>query len=74
MSRRKFNIGDRVIGNDKKASFRDCGGTVVGYEPRTHEYLLRFDNGESEYVNPGWLKRVSKRDEVPLIKNPSPFP
>ncbi len=55
MGRLKFNMGDRVIGNDKKASFRDRKGTVIGYEPRTHEYLVRFDDGRNEYVNPSWL-------------------
>ena len=55
MGRLKFNMGDIVIGNDKKASFRDRKGTVIGYEPRTHEYLVRFDDGRNEYVNPSWL-------------------
>jgi site-specific DNA-methyltransferase (adenine-specific) len=57
MSRLKFNMGDIVIGNDKKASFRDRKGAVIGYEPRTHEYLVRFDDGRNEYVNPSWLNR-----------------
>jgi site-specific DNA-methyltransferase (adenine-specific) len=57
MGRLKFNMGDRVIGNDKKASFRDREGTIIGYEPRTHEYLVRFDDGRNEYVNPSWLNR-----------------
>jgi hypothetical protein len=57
MGRLKFNMGDIVIGNDKKASFRDRKGTVIGYEPRTHEYLVRFDDGRNEYVNPSWLNR-----------------
>jgi len=55
MGRRKFNIGDRIIGNDKKASFRDRRGTVVEYWVLTGEYLVRFDDGRDEYVNPGWL-------------------
>ncbi len=55
MGKLKFNMGDIVIGNDKKASFRGRKGTVIGYEPRTHEYLVRFDDGRNEYVNPSWL-------------------
>lgn len=55
MGKLKFNMGDRVVGNDRKASFRDRKGTVIGYEPHTHEYLVRFDDGKNEYVNPAWL-------------------
>jgi hypothetical protein len=57
LGRLKFNMGDVVIGNDKKASFRDRKGTVIGYETSTHEYFVRFDDGRSEYVNPSWLDR-----------------
>ena len=57
MGRLKFDMGDIVIGNDRKASFRDRKGTVIGYEPRTHEYLVRFDDGRNEYVNPSWLDK-----------------
>ena len=57
IGRLKFNMGDIVIGNGKKASFRDRKGTVIGYEPRTHEYLVRFEDGRNEYVNPSWLNR-----------------
>jgi site-specific DNA-methyltransferase (adenine-specific) len=53
----KFNMGDAVTGNDKKASFRGRKGTIVGYEPRTHEYLVRYEDGRNEYVNPSWLDR-----------------
>jgi len=66
MGRLKFNMGDRVIGNDKKASFRDREGTIIGYEPRTHEYLVRFDDGRNEYVNPSWLNR-GVRGAKPLL-------
>jgi hypothetical protein len=58
MGKLKFNMGNRVVGNDKKASFREREGTVIGYEPKTHEYLVHFDDGKTEYVNPAWLKRV----------------
>jgi hypothetical protein len=56
MGKLKFNMGDKVVGNDKKASFRERKGTVIGYEPKTHEYLVRFDDDKEEYVNPAWLK------------------
>ncbi|MFC2021640.1 DNA methyltransferase [Chloroflexota bacterium] len=65
MGRLKFNMGDIVIGNDKKASFRDRKGTVIGYEPRTHEYLVRFDDGRNEYVNPSWLNHGVKEWRSP---------
>ena len=55
MGRKKFDIGSRVIGNDKKASFKDRRGTVVKYWTPTGEYLIRFDDGRDEYVNPRWL-------------------
>jgi len=73
MGRLKFNMGDIVIGNDKKASFRDRRGTVIGYKPRTHEYLVRFDDGRNEYVNPSWLNR-GVRGAKPLLKKYFPFP
>ena len=57
MGRRKFNIGDRVIGNDKKASFWGRRGVVIGYRQPTREYYVRFDDGREEYVNPWWLDR-----------------
>ncbi len=53
----KFNMGDIVIGNNRKASFKGRKGTVTGYEPRTHEYLVHFDDGRDEYVNPSWLDK-----------------
>jgi hypothetical protein len=57
MGKLKFNMGDSVVGNDKKASFRDRMGTVIGYEPHTHEYIVHFDDGKIEHVNPAWLNR-----------------
>jgi hypothetical protein len=32
MRQRKFNVGDKVIGNEKKASFRGREGAIVGCE------------------------------------------
>jgi site-specific DNA-methyltransferase (adenine-specific) len=55
MGGQKFNAGDRVIGNDKKASFRERPGAVIGYHRPTNEYLVHFDDGREEYVNPGWI-------------------
>jgi len=73
MGRLKFNMGDIVIGNDKKASFRDRKGIVIGYEPRTHEYLVRFDDGRNEYVNPSWLNYGVKEGRSPSQKHPPPL-
>lgn len=53
--RLKFEAGDRVIGNDKKASFRGRAGTVKSYGPNKGEYLVLFDDGEEEYVNTEWI-------------------
>jgi hypothetical protein len=57
MGRRKFNEGDRVIGNDNKASFRDRRGIVVKYVPHKGEYLVHFDDNRDEFVNTEWLDR-----------------
>jgi len=57
MSKGKFDIGDRVIGNDKKASYRDRRGIVVRRGPHKAEYLVHFDDGREEYVNSWWLDR-----------------
>lgn len=53
----KFEAGDRVVGNDKKASFRDRKGTVKNHGPNKGEYLVLFDDGKEEYVNVGWIDR-----------------
>ena len=55
-ARFKFHPGDRVIGNDKKAAYRKCRGTVLKYGPGKGEYLVRFDEGPEEYVNTEWLE------------------
>jgi len=57
MGRRKFKITDKVIGNTRKGSFWGRKGVVIGYEPRTHEYIVQFEDRRSEYVNPSWLDR-----------------
>jgi len=54
----KFYAGDRVVGNDKRADYRECRGTVVKYGPGKGEYLVRFDDGREEYVNTEWLDQL----------------
>lgn len=56
MVRRKFNIGDKVIGNEKKASFRDRKGTIVQYELGS-QYWVMFDDGRKECVDSRWLDK-----------------
>jgi hypothetical protein len=56
--RYKFNAGDRVRGNGKKASFREKPGTIIKYGPGKGEYLVHFDDGEDHYVNTEWLDRI----------------
>lgn len=57
MGRRKFDTGDRVIGDDRKASYRDRRGTIVKYGPHKAEYLVHFDDSKYETVNVEWLDR-----------------
>ena len=59
--RLNFHPGQRVIGNDKKAAYRQREGTVVKYGPGKGEYLVRFDDGGEEYVNTEWLEALDKR-------------
>ena len=59
-SRHKFHTGDRVRGNDEKASFREKPGTIIKYGPSKGEYLVHFDDGEDHYVNTEWLARMEK--------------
>jgi hypothetical protein len=58
MARTKFNIGDKVIGNDKKASFRERKGVVVSYYQATHQYEVLFEDGRTEYVESNWLDKL----------------
>ena len=58
MGRRKFKIGDRIIGNDKKGSFADRKGTIVGYIPEYSQYQVRFDDGKTETVYSWWIDRL----------------
>lgn len=56
MVKRKFNIGDKVIGNEKKASFRERKGTIVQYESES-QYWVMFDDGRKECVSSWWLDK-----------------
>lgn len=57
MARTKFNIGDKVIGNDKKASFRERKGVVVSY--LKGQYKVRFEDDRTEYVDSEWLDKLT---------------
>lgn len=56
MAKRKFKVGDKVIGNEKKASFRDRKGTIVGHESGS-QYWVAFDDGRKECVNSSWIDK-----------------
>ena len=56
MPQRKFNVGDKVIGNEKKASFRGRKGTIVQYESGS-QYWVLFDDGQKECVYSWWLEK-----------------
>jgi hypothetical protein len=60
--RLNFHPGQRVIGNDKKAAYRQREGTVVKYGPGKGEYLVRFDDGREEYINTEWLEPLEAQD------------
>jgi hypothetical protein len=56
MAQRKFKVGDKVIGNARKASFHGRKGTIVQYGPGS-QYWVVFDDGRRECVNSWWLKK-----------------
>lgn len=58
MARRKFDSGDKVVGNDKRALFRRRRGIILGYGPHKAEYFVLFDDGTMEFVNSWWLDRM----------------
>jgi len=60
MDRRKFNIGDRVIGNDNKGSFAERKGTIVGYIRQYSQYQVLFDEGVTETVYSRWIDPLSE--------------
>lgn len=49
MAKMKFNGGDMVIGNKKKASFRGRKGTIVQH-PSGSRYWVMFNDGRKECV------------------------
>ncbi len=59
MVKRKFNVGNIVIGNEKKASFCGRKGTIVQYESG-NQYWVLFDDGLKECVNSWWLDKESQ--------------
>ena len=62
MGRRKFKIGDRVIGNDKKGSFVDRKGTIVRYIPEYSQYQVLFDDGRTETVYSWWIDLLNGKE------------
>ena len=61
MARRKFKVGDKVIGNEKKATFHERKGTIVGCESGS-QYWVVFDDGRKECAYSWWLdKRTQDR-------------
>jgi hypothetical protein len=50
-------VGDRVIGNEKKASFHGRKGAIVQYESRS-QYWVMFNDGLKECVNSCWLDDI----------------
>jgi hypothetical protein len=60
MTRRKFAVGDRIVGNEKKASYRRRKGVIVRYAPES-QYWVEFDDGQEECVNSSWIdKEIAK--------------
>jgi len=55
MAKRKFDIGDKVIGNQKKGSFYGRKGKIVQYESGS-QYWVAFDDGQKECVYSWWLE------------------
>ena len=47
MARKKFNVDDKVIGNEKKASFCGRKGIILQYESGS-QYWVMFDDGRKE--------------------------
>jgi hypothetical protein len=60
MGKMKFNAGDKIIGNNKKADYSDKKGIVIGYNQATGEYQIRLENGEVHYVSPRWLDKFDE--------------
>jgi hypothetical protein len=66
MAARKFQNGDRVVGEDEgRASFRERIGTIADFQGRGG-YGVRFDDapGIVEYVNSDWIRQLVVPDAV----------
>ncbi len=60
MGRRKFKIGDRVIGNNKKGSFADDKkGTIINILEYS-QYQVRLDDGQIETVYSWWIDSLKE--------------
>jgi len=65
--KRKFAVGDRVIGkqDDGRGAFRGRKGTVVEYSPHTSEYAVKFDDTQVvELVQASWLDALPSESET----------
>ncbi len=54
---RKFKIGDRVVGNDKKASLSGRAGKVIAFTPE-NLYWVQFDDGRKEPVESRFMDKA----------------
>ena len=52
VGKRKFNIGDKIIGNNKKAAYWDKKGVVIGYNQKTGDIVDLYV--DELYKNLGW--------------------
>lgn len=66
MPRWKFNLGDRVVANDKgPSSYTGMQGTIVETGPGKSEYGVKFDSRPypAEYLQSWWLDWLSNQAE-----------
>ena len=59
--KRKFAIGDRVIGREDghRGAYRERKGTIVEYAAHTFEYAVKFDDTQTiEYVQACYLEAL----------------
>lgn len=57
MPGRKFSPWDRVVGNDKRADFRQEKDTVVQYGTKG-QHLVRFDTKGDNWVDTDWIEKL----------------
>jgi len=65
--KRKFTVGDRVIGKEDggRGAFRGRKGTVVERGPGKSEYAVKFDDTQVvEIVLASWLDALSSESET----------